>query len=123
MNSFLGHEDRLGKHHSSLDQKPLIVPRNPSKHVSLHEFDSETANMNFGMMGKSPEERAFEQLLEAKQMKDFLKMYAGLVDRCFTDCCNDFTSQKLSSKEVGASKEGTAVSGEDFRIDAVHSGT
>jgi import inner membrane translocase subunit TIM9 len=58
--------------------------------------------MNFGQFsGKSAEERAFEQLLEAKQMKDFLKMYAGLVDRCFTDCCNDFTSQKLTSKEVG----------------------
>ncbi|KXS20032.1 hypothetical protein M427DRAFT_52304 [Gonapodya prolifera JEL478] len=45
-------------------------------------------------------ERAqMEQLIEQKQMKDFLRMYAGLVDRCFNDCVNDFTSSKLTSKE------------------------
>jgi hypothetical protein len=33
-------------------------------------------------------------------MQDFLKMYAGLVEKCFTSCCNDFTSKALSSKEV-----------------------
>lgn len=60
--------------------------------------------MNFGQFGaKSAEERALEQFLEQKQMRDFLKMYANLVDRCFTDCCTDFTSSKLSSKEVPSS--------------------
>jgi len=34
------------------------------------------------------------------QMQDFLKMYSNLVERCFTACCNDFTSKALSSKEV-----------------------
>ena len=33
-------------------------------------------------------------------MQDFLKMYSNLVERCFTACCNDFTSKALSSKEV-----------------------
>lgn len=33
-------------------------------------------------------------------MQDFLKMYANIVEKCFTTCCNDFTSKALSSKEV-----------------------
>src|SRR5690242_7722143 len=32
-----------------------------------------------------------------QQMKDFLKLYSGLVERCFTDCVNDFTSKALTS--------------------------
>jgi hypothetical protein len=43
------------------------------------------------------------RIIEQKQMKDFLKLYTGLVERCFESCCNDFTSKALSSKEVGAS--------------------
>ena len=35
-----------------------------------------------------------------QQMQDFLRMYSNLVERCFTACCNDFTSKALSSKEV-----------------------
>jgi len=27
-------------------------------------------------------------------------LYQNLVERCFTSCCNDFTSKALSSKEV-----------------------
>ena len=34
------------------------------------------------------------------QMQDFMRMYSNLVERCFTSCCNDFTSRALSSKEV-----------------------
>jgi import inner membrane translocase subunit TIM9 len=34
------------------------------------------------------------------QMKDFMALYQNLVERCFTSCCNDFTSKALSSKEV-----------------------
>ncbi|KAI8921918.1 hypothetical protein PhCBS80983_g01704 [Powellomyces hirtus] len=37
--------------------------------------------------------------IEQKQMKDFLRLYANLVDRCFENCVNDFTSKALSSKE------------------------
>ncbi|SYW80151.1 uncharacterized protein UBRO2_03419 [Ustilago bromivora] len=39
------------------------------------------------------------RIIEQKQMKDFLKLYTGLVERCFESCCNDFTSKALSSKE------------------------
>lgn len=39
------------------------------------------------------------KVIEKRQMQDFLKMYAGLVEKCFNTCCNDFTSKALSSKE------------------------
>ncbi|BGO93504.1 hypothetical protein NBRC10512_000775 [Rhodotorula toruloides] len=43
--------------------------------------------------------QAFEMMMRDKQMKDFMALYQGLVARCFNDCCNDFTSKALSSKE------------------------
>ncbi|KAK9896180.1 hypothetical protein P389DRAFT_144596, partial [Cystobasidium minutum MCA 4210] len=33
------------------------------------------------------------------QMKDFMTLYSGLVERCFMDCANDFTTAKLKSGE------------------------
>lgn len=33
------------------------------------------------------------------QAKQFLSLYSFLVNRCFDDCVNDFTSDTLSSKE------------------------
>jgi hypothetical protein len=33
-------------------------------------------------------------------MKDFMALYGGLVERCFTSCCNDFTTKALTGKEV-----------------------
>ncbi len=33
-------------------------------------------------------------------MRDFMRFYSNLVDRCFNDCINDFTSKTLTSKEV-----------------------
>ena len=44
--------------------------------------------------------RHLRSLTRKSQMQDFLKMYSNLVERCFTACCNDFTSKALSSKEV-----------------------
>ncbi|KAI7868448.1 mitochondrial import inner membrane translocase subunit TIM9 [Spinellus fusiger] len=32
-------------------------------------------------------------------MKDFLRLYSNLVQRCFDDCANDFTSKTLTEKE------------------------
>ncbi|BGP49796.1 protein transporter tim9 [Rhodotorula kratochvilovae] len=59
--------------------------------------------------------QAFEGMMQQKQarspspsswvsgtdswMKDFMALYQNLVERCFTSCCNDFTSKALSSKE------------------------
>ncbi|KAG9320241.1 hypothetical protein KVV02_002931 [Mortierella alpina] len=32
------------------------------------------------------ERNHLQRVMEQKQMKDFLKLYSGLVERCFTDC-------------------------------------
>jgi len=39
------------------------------------------------------------QIIEKKQMQELMRTYSSLVERCFTSCCNDFTSKALSSKE------------------------
>lgn len=40
-----------------------------------------------------------QRVIEQKQMKDFMRLYTGLVERCFDDCVNDFTSKAPTSKE------------------------
>ncbi|THH19073.1 hypothetical protein EW146_g2022 [Bondarzewia mesenterica] len=45
------------------------------------------------------EQAHMSRVIEKKQMQDFMRMYSSLVERCFTSCCNDFTSKALSSKE------------------------
>ena len=47
----------------------------------------------------SRENQEFKKLEEQKQMNDFMRLYSNLVERCFADCVNDFTSAKLTSKE------------------------
>lgn len=46
------------------------------------------------------EQQEFQQIVEQKQMKDFMNLYSNLVSRCFDDCVNDFTSNSLTSKET-----------------------
>lgn len=48
----------------------------------------------------SREQQDFQKLIEQKQMKDFMRLYSNLVERCFSDCVNDFTSSKLTTKEL-----------------------
>ncbi|KAI5793071.1 Tim10/DDP family zinc finger protein [Geopyxis carbonaria] len=45
------------------------------------------------------EQREFQNVVERRQMKDFMQMYSNLVQKCFDDCINDFTSKAVSSKE------------------------
>lgn len=45
------------------------------------------------------EQQEFQQVVEQKQMKDFMRLYSNLVSRCFDDCVNDFTSANLTAKE------------------------
>ncbi|KAG8935134.1 protein transporter tim9 [Tulasnella sp. 419] len=54
--------------------------------------------MDFSQLN-SAEQAHLNKILEKKQMQDFMKLYSGLVERCFTACCNDFTSKSLSGKE------------------------
>ena len=41
------------------------------------------------------------KLIEQKQAQQFLKLYNFIVNRCFEDCINDFSSKTLSGKEEG----------------------
>jgi len=41
-----------------------------------------------------------QRIIEQKQMKDFMSLYSGLVQRCFDGCIHDFTSRALTSKET-----------------------
>lgn len=34
------------------------------------------------------------------QMQDFMRLYSGLVEKCFNACAQDFTSKALSGNEV-----------------------
>lgn len=45
------------------------------------------------------EAAVLEGIMQKKQMKDFMQLYSGLVERCFMDCATDFTSGKLKSSE------------------------
>jgi len=54
------------------------------------------------LQGLSEADRAIMmKLLEEKQIKDSLRMYNSLVERCFGDCVSDFTTSSLNSKEEG----------------------
>ncbi|KAB8237477.1 hypothetical protein ETB97_010124 [Aspergillus alliaceus] len=45
------------------------------------------------------EQREFATRMERKQLKEFMTMYSKLVQRCFDDCVNDFTTKSLISRE------------------------
>ncbi|KAK7514281.1 Tim10/DDP family zinc finger protein [Phyllosticta citricarpa] len=45
------------------------------------------------------EQRELQNRMERKQMKEFMNMYSNLVQRCFDDCINDFSSKSLGSRE------------------------
>ncbi|KAL7409738.1 mitochondrial import inner membrane translocase subunit TIM9 [Mrakia frigida] len=47
----------------------------------------------------SAEQAHMSKIIEKKQMQDFMKLYSGLVERCFNNCVNDFTSKVLTGKE------------------------
>ncbi|EPS45243.1 hypothetical protein H072_775 [Dactylellina haptotyla CBS 200.50] len=47
------------------------------------------------------EQREFQGLVEKRHMREFMQMYSNLVQRCFDDCVNDFTSKTMNAKEEG----------------------
>ncbi|KAI9669972.1 MAG: protein transporter tim9 [Alyxoria varia] len=47
------------------------------------------------------EQQTLQKRMEQRQMKDFMQMYSGLVDKCFNNCVEDFTSKTMTSKEDG----------------------
>lgn len=48
----------------------------------------------------SSDQLQMQRIIEQKQMKDFMGLYSGLVERCFSGCINDFTSRALTTKET-----------------------
>ncbi|SHO79352.1 Essential protein of the mitochondrial intermembrane space [Malassezia sympodialis ATCC 42132] len=48
----------------------------------------------------SSEQMQMQRIIEQKQMKDFMNLYSGLVQRCFDGCIHDFTSRALTTKET-----------------------
>ncbi|KAJ2890865.1 protein transporter tim9 [Coemansia aciculifera] len=50
--------------------------------------------------GASYQEQRLQQMMEQKQLKDFMRMYSNLVSRCFEDCVSEFTSNTLNDKEL-----------------------
>ncbi|KAI9501767.1 protein transporter tim9 [Coemansia spiralis] len=53
-----------------------------------------------GGYGQSYQEQRLQQLMEQKQLRDFMRMYTNLVGRCFDDCIADFNSNTLNDKEL-----------------------
>ena len=53
---------------------------------------------NVASMGAA-EQAEFVRTMEVMQMKDSLKMYNRLVERCFCDCVEGFQSKTLNHKE------------------------
>ncbi|GLI81314.1 Mitochondrial import inner membrane translocase subunit tim9 [Penicillium cataractarum] len=45
------------------------------------------------------EQREFAARMERKQLKEFMTMYSKMVQRCFDDCVNDFTTKSLINRE------------------------
>ncbi|PWN21491.1 putative TIM9-translocase of the mitochondrial inner membrane [Microstroma glucosiphilum] len=54
--------------------------------------------MDFSQLSPA-EASAMEQIVARKQMRDFTKLYSGLVERCFGSCVDDFTSRALTTRE------------------------
>ncbi|CEG81768.1 Putative Mitochondrial import inner membrane translocase subunit TIM9 [Rhizopus microsporus] len=46
------------------------------------------------------EQIEINNLLEQKQMDDFVNMFTNLVDRCFRQCANDFTTKAVTGREA-----------------------
>ncbi|KFY23246.1 hypothetical protein V493_05982 [Pseudogymnoascus sp. VKM F-4281 (FW-2241)] len=54
-----------------------------------------------GLGLNASEQREFQARMERKQMKEFMNMFSGLVDRCFDSCIDDFTTKSLITRETG----------------------
>ncbi|KAJ2821601.1 protein transporter tim9 [Coemansia erecta] len=61
----------------------------------------------FNNYGQSYQEQRMQQLMEQKQLRDFMRMYTNLVARCFDDCVDDFTSNTLGERELSCAKRCT----------------
>ncbi|KAL1188040.1 Mitochondrial import inner membrane translocase subunit TIM9 [Cardamine amara subsp. amara] len=58
------------------------------------------ANMMAGLEGLPEEDKAkMSSMIEQLQLRDSLRMYNSLVERCFVDCVDSFTRKTLHKQE------------------------
>jgi len=51
------------------------------------------------MLNQQHAERQLDAFMNELQARDSVKMFHGLVERCFYSCVNDFSSKTLTNKE------------------------
>lgn len=68
-----------------------------SLHLSPHSTHTHT--MDFSQFNGA-EQAHMSKVIEKKQMQDFMRLYSGLVEKCFNACAQDFTSKALTTNEV-----------------------
>lgn len=78
-----------------LDLNPSYRYRSPKKTTTSD--NTNTQNME---ALNNKEQQEFQKIVEQKQMKDFMRLYSNLVEKCFSDCVEDFTSSKLNNREL-----------------------
>ncbi|ORZ34395.1 mitochondrial import inner membrane translocase subunit TIM9 [Catenaria anguillulae PL171] len=56
--------------------------------------------MNIDPSSLSPMEREYmTHIMEQKQIKESIRLYSTIVDKCFSSCIDDFYSSAMSTKE------------------------
>ncbi|KNG83438.1 putative mitochondrial intermembrane space translocase subunit Tim9, partial [Aspergillus nomiae NRRL 13137] len=82
------------------NKRRLLFLITPSHSPSPVLFKTNTSTIIMEGLNAS-EQREFAARMERKQLKEFMTMYSKLVQRCFDDCVNDFTTKSLISREEG----------------------
>ncbi|KAI7906083.1 uncharacterized protein BX663DRAFT_498715 [Cokeromyces recurvatus] len=59
--------------------------------------------MDFGRFNQA-EQAQINAMIEQKQMSDFVNLFTGLVDLCFRECANNFTTKAVTGKESACVK-------------------
>lgn len=54
-------------------------------------------------------------------MQDFMKLYSGIVERCFLACAQDFTTKALTSNEVSGAVESCRGRSEEAEMESYDS--
>ncbi|RCI05473.1 protein transporter tim9 [Rhizopus stolonifer] len=66
------------------------------------------------------EQAQINAMMEQRQMNDFVNMFTGLVDRCFKQCANDFTTKAVTGREVMSKRFGEISQQQSAFIDVLN---
>lgn len=81
---------------------PLFHPSDLSRHLFptfTPLYTPTPPAMDFSQFNGA-EQAHMSKVIEKKQMQDFMRLYSGLVEKCFNACAQDFTSKALTTNEV-----------------------